>query len=397
MTEIDQLMAAVAAADNASKVAGATKQLGDALGAWAQSVERRLGAPAPPPPAQQTVAPPLKPSGYTVPAGATVCSTVAQLKAALQGSAPLVLAPGEYDDAAPLTNPRGLPIYSAEPGRAILRAGLVLGGNAIAAAPLVQGVTFGAHDPAKGLGGAALHIWGPAGRGARVLDSFWDGGGSMPFGLLCYQPDALTLARAQQTSAYAQVVWRLSDNEPASPALIAQVCDLDGAGALEYLNGTAGVVLWLGHEVASCGRLRLGHGATASLETVNAFAKTAISDLELYGSPVGHYCEHFTRGSTFTRGRIHDCEVGINGEWDDDIAGNAATHGCSWDSFEIATAKAGAYFDKGSEANAVTNTRFKGQSWAAVGAYLNTGVNDFATGNTYEMAPGAVQLATAHI
>lgn len=351
----------------------------------------------PPPPPTNAPAPPLRPDAYTLPSGATVCHTTADLKAALTGSAPIVLTDGEYDNATYLTNTKGLPIYSATLGGAVLRFGLVVGGNGAALNPRVQGATFGVHDPAKAFQGAALNLWGTSGAGATILDTFWDGGSTLPFGIYCLAPGGITFQRAKQTSPYLQTVWRLSDNKVGSGATMQAVTDLDGAGALTYNNGTTGVVLWLGHPVKVCARLKLGAGATASLETVNAFANTAVTDFELYGSPVGQYCEHFTRNCTHARYSIHDCAVGINGEWDDGVPGNAATHFCAWDGGTIATTKAGAYFDQGSEANKVTNTRFVGQSWAAVGAFRNTGAVDFATGNTYAMQAGAVELSAAHI
>src|SRR5207237_5018040 len=127
--------------------------------------------PTAPPPAGGVAAPAQPPAAYTVPAGAVTVSTSAGLISALANGTPqnIVLASGIYDNAAPFQNAAGHHLYSATLGGAVLRAGIVMGGNSGPGGGSVQGLAFNVSDPSKLLLNSIIHVWGSGGPGPHIM------------------------------------------------------------------------------------------------------------------------------------------------------------------------------------------------------------------------------------
>ena len=94
----------------------------------------------------------------------------------------------------PFLNPHGHDIYAARRGRAVLRAGLSLGGNAGRPGALVRGVVVDIDDARRTVDGAAIAVWG-AGRDVRILDTTLRGNGVARAGISAQQPEGLEIRR----------------------------------------------------------------------------------------------------------------------------------------------------------------------------------------------------------
>ena len=150
-------------------------------------------------PAASRTAPPVRPTPparYRVPRGAIRVSTSRQLHAALASAArrTIVLAAGAYESRRPFLNPHGHRIYAARRGRAVLRAGLSLGGNAGRPGALVRGVVVDIDDARRTVDGAAIAVWG-TGRDVRILDTVLRGNGVTRAGISAQQPEGLEIRR----------------------------------------------------------------------------------------------------------------------------------------------------------------------------------------------------------
>ena len=139
---------------------------------------------------------PAPPARYRVPRDAIRVSTSRQLHAALASTArrPIVLAAGAYKSRRPFLNPHGHAIYAARHGRAVLRAGLSLGGNTGRPGALVRGVVVDIDDARRTVDGAAIAVWG-TGRDVRILDTTLRGNGVTPAGISAQQPEGLVIRR----------------------------------------------------------------------------------------------------------------------------------------------------------------------------------------------------------
>src|SRR5215217_8221862 len=132
---------------------------------------------------------PARPRPYTVPVDALVVSSSPDLAAALSNGhrEAIVLAPGVYDNPRPFVDRDGDRLYAALPGRAVLKAGVVLGANAGPPGASIRGLTFNVRDRAKTLHGAIVHVWGSASH-ASILDTRLYGHGRVETALLVRQP-----------------------------------------------------------------------------------------------------------------------------------------------------------------------------------------------------------------
>jgi len=364
------------------------------------------------------VSPPSAPSRYTLPTDAVTVTTSAELTAALAGNVTdIILADGTYDSATPFSNAGGHRLYAQNLGKAVLTAGLVMGGNFGAPTTLVQGVVFDVRSTAKVLGGGIVHVWGPGGANARILDCVFRGNKTIPYGVLALNPSGLVLERSA-FSDFTDVAARLSDNVPvargASTPVIDHVSDLAIDGVSRSTpgasNGTAEAGLWIGHPVRNgVSRIRVRNVSWSGIETVNNAWDTRFSDLDIdmsgaRGAGVGVYMEHYTWNAVFENFSIVGARTGFNGEWSDPATGgkpgaNAVTiRNGIIDSTgsSLSGRQAGVYLDEGTYQTTVTGVTFVNQNWAAIGAYKTTGTNTFA-GNTYRLGAAAVALATDHI
>ena len=139
---------------------------------------------------------PRAPSGYAVPRNALRVSSSAQLENALADgrTETIVLSPGVYDAPRPFADREGDRILASRLGRAVLRAGFVLGGNNGPPGALIRGLTFSVRDPRKTLDGDVVHVWGSA-ASASVLDTRIDGHGMVDAGIVVHQPRGFVARR----------------------------------------------------------------------------------------------------------------------------------------------------------------------------------------------------------
>ena len=116
--------------------------------------------------------PPSRAGPYVVPRNALRVSSSSELTAALSNGRrdTIALAPGIYDNSEEFADSEGDRIYASRLGRAVLKAGIALGGNNGPPGALIRGLNFSVNDPRKTLQGDVIHVWGSA-SGARVLDT----------------------------------------------------------------------------------------------------------------------------------------------------------------------------------------------------------------------------------
>jgi hypothetical protein len=347
-------------------------------------------------------------------------STSAQLIAALTGTAKdIVLADGNYDTSGYFQDSNGSRLYGQHLGKAVLNAGLVVGGNSGSGGAVVQGLAFNVSDPSKTFQGGVVQTWGSAGTNTQILDCTFDGNGVVPVGLLAYNPQGL-VAQRLTFAHFTDEGIRASDNVTvaygASTPVIKTISDISVTDVSRPVpgssNGTAEAGLFIGHPVTNgVRRIKVRNVSWSGIETANNAWDTTYSDLDIdmsgtnsaAGVGVGVYMEHFSRKLVFTNFVITGSRVGINGEWNDGVAGNAAAHN---DTIQNGTIDAsgwtkpgetvGVYLDTGTDTTTITGVQFKNQSWAGIGAYQTVGTNQFS-GNTFSLAPGAAQITYSHM
>jgi hypothetical protein len=349
------------------------------------------------------VVPPRPPARYRVPRAAVRISTAPALRRALAapGRSAIVLAPGVYGGRRPFLNPHGHHIYSARLGRAVLRAGLSLGGNDGPGGALVRGLAFDVADPRRTVDGAAITVWG-SGRGSRILDVKLHGNRAVPAGLAARRPDGLVVRRvvARRFTDFGVLVdandlsrGRLRDRAIVEDVQIAGV----GRRNPRSANGSAEACVWIGN-TASVRRVRVRSCAWMGLWTGTATEGASFSDIDVDRTPTGVYVEHFTSDSTFRRLRVgRRVRLGVNAEWaDPDWGGLPASVGNIIEDSVIESSLAGIYLDEGTTRTTVRGSAFANQSWGAIGDYRGNG--NAAYGNDYRgIDPGAVAVRHDHL
>jgi hypothetical protein len=334
-------------------------------------------------PAAGRTAPPVRPArpaAYHVPRGAIRVSTSRQLHAALTSAArrTIVLAAGAYESRRPFLNPHGHRIYAARRARAVLRAGLSLGGNTGRPGALVRGVVVDIEDARRTVDGAAIAVWG-IGRDVRILDTILRGNGVVRAGISAQQPEGLEIHRV--------VVRRFTDfgifvdaNEldrgPLSDPFRIRDADVAHVGRPDpgSSNGSAEACLWIGN-TGSVRRARLRSCAWTGLWTGTSTDRAHVEGVDVDVAPTGVYVEHFTRDSTFRRLRIGPrVRVGLTAEWADPAWNRQPA---SVDNLiELSRFEswlAGVYLDEGTTRTTVRRSSFANQSWAAIGDYRGDG------------------------
>jgi hypothetical protein len=334
-------------------------------------------------PAAGRTAPPVRPAPperYHVPRGAIRVSTSRQLHAALASAArrTIVLAAGVYESRRPFLNPYGHGIYAARRGRAVLRAGLSLGGNTGRPGALVRGVVVDIDDARRTVDGAAIAVWG-IGRDVRILDTILRGNGVTRAGISAQQPEGLEIRRV--------VVRRFTDfgifvdaNEldrgPLSRPFRIREADIARVGRPDpgSSNGRAEACIWIGN-TGSVRRVRLRSCAWTGLWTGTSTDRAQVDGLDVDVAPTGVYVEHFTRDSTFRRLRVGPrVRVGVTAEWADpawDRRPASVDNLIELSRFE--SWLAGVYLDEGTTRTTVRRSSFANQSWAAIGDYRGDG------------------------
>ena len=338
---------------------------------------------------------------------------------ALQGSnQDIVLADGTYDNSSAFNNANANRIYAAHLGLAVLKAGLIMGGNFGTNGGLVRGVTFDVSDTSKTLGGGIIQIWGPGGANSQILDSVFRGNKAIPVGLLAYNPTGLVVQR-DQFFGFTDEGIRASNNTAvaygAATPHIASITDITVDGVTRSTpgasNGTAEAGVWIGHPVdGGVKRIRIRNVSWSGIETVNNAWDTSYSDLDIDMSGpsqyagVAVYMEHFTQHTSFRNFTIRGARVGFNGEWNDGVSGNAACHFVTIQNGKIDASgstlpghQAGVYLDEGSDSTTIQNVTFLNQNWAAVGMYKVVGTNAVSANDYSGLRPGALPTSSDHI
>jgi hypothetical protein len=356
-------------------------------------------APAP----AADIAPPAAPAGYTVPAGAVAVSTSAQLTAALAKTTPtdIVLADGTYDDAAPFSDAYDHRLYAAHLGGAVLKAGIVLGGNFGRGGALLRGLAFDVGDPAKTFEGGIVQTWGASGRNATILDTTFDGNDAVGAGILARQVEGLVVRRvvAQNFRSYGVFADANVQNAAvATPPVLEDISVSHVSAAVpKSSNGTAEACIWIGN-TATLQRARVRDCAWMGFWSGTSFSQATVSDLDVDQTPIGLYLEHFSSGSTYRRLLVgRNVSTGVNCEWADPAWGGKP--GCNGDVIENSTfrsSRVGVYLDEGTTNVTVRGCTFDGQSWAGIGNYK--GVGNSVSGNDFSrLGDGAVGISAGHL
>jgi hypothetical protein len=347
-----------------------------------------------------SVVAPAAPSGYALPAGAVNVSTSAQLISALSAATPqnIVLANGIYDNTVPFYDANGHHLYAATLGGAVLRAGLTLGGNYGSGNGSVRGVSFDVSDPAKTLSSSVIHIWGPGGIGSQVQDVTIAGHNVIATGIEALPLDRIVVQRVVVRNVTDYGVIVLGGTALTTPTLLE---DLNVAGVMRAVpgssNGTAEVCLWLANTV-TVHRALVRSCGIAGVWTGNTITGAVLENLDIDGTPVGVYMEHYTSGTTIQYLNVGSGVVtGVNCEWADPLTGGLPA--CVNNVIEdgtIASSKVGVYLDQGTTGVTVRRFKFLNQSWAAIGDYK--GVNNTYSSNDYSgIDAGAVAISYGHV
>jgi hypothetical protein len=344
---------------------------------------------------------PARPRPYAVPIGALLVSSSSDLVAALANGRreAIVLAPGVYDNPRPFADRDGDRLYADRPGRAVLKAGVVLGANAGPPGASIRGLTFNVRDPAKTLHGAIVHVWGSASH-ASVLDTRFYGHGRVETALLVRQPLGFVARRiiAEGFRSYGVLVdpndlhYRTRAPFALSDLTISRVRrPLRGSS-----NGRAEACLWLGSP-GTAKRVNVRRCGITGIWTGTASHGSRVVDATINRTPVGIYIEHYTTGTTFNRLRVGpDVNRGVNAEWSNLAAGRKpASSDNVIDNAYLRTRHVGVYLDEGTTRTVIRRSVFVGQGWAGIGDYLGQGntyyVNDFDA-----IGPTAVAVTHDH-
>ena len=344
---------------------------------------------------------PRAPAPYAVPRHALRVSSSSGLKAALSNGRrdTIVLAPGIYDSSEEFADREGDRIYASRLGRAVLRAGIALGGNNGPPGALIRGLNFSVSDPRKTLHGDAIHIWGSA-SGARVLDTWIDGHGVIDAGLVVHQPAGFVARRvvARRFVSFGIVVdpndFNYTTKSPYS------LRDLTISGVSRRVpgssNGTAEACLWLGSP-GTVQRVSVRNCAISGIWTGTAMKSSRIEDATIERSRVGIYIEHFTTGTTFRRLRFGaGVTRGVNAEWANHAqGGRAASVDNVIEDAYFRTSHVGVYLDQGTTRTLVRHCVFVGQNWAGIGDFRGVD-NQYYDNNFDGLAPGAVPVSYEH-
>jgi hypothetical protein len=345
------------------------------------------------------ISPPKRPAHYRAPQHAVRVSSSEALRRALAARQrkSIVLAAGSYGGREPFSNPWGHRIYSARLGKAVLRAGISLGGNEGPGGGLVRGVVVDVRDPSRTVDGAAIAVWGTGAR-SRILDTRLRGHGAVPSGVVARQPEGLVIRRVRVRGFTDYGV--LADANELDRGRLGKpltVADVDVAHVSRRVpgssNGRAEACIWIGN-TASVSRVRVRSCAWSGLWTGTATHEATFDQIDVDGTPTGVYVEHFTHDSTFRRLRIgRHVEVGLTAEWADPSWGSRpASVDNLIENSRFASTRAGVYLDEGTTRTTVLRSMFLHQSWAAIGDYR--GIDNAAYANQYR---GTVGIRHDHL
>ncbi len=363
----------------------------------------RAVATAAPSPSGLGAAPPSPPAAYVVPADAVPVSTPAQLQEELAKPGPhdIVLADGSYSSPTAFHDRNGDHLYAAHLGRAVLHAGITLAGNYGSPGGSVQGLSFDVSDPAAVDDNAIVDVWGAMGADASVQDTTLDGHGVVGYGIDVSNPEGFVARRVVARNFTSDGISVDSYPDKVTFAQAPSLSDIDVANVARPTprssNGTSEACVWLGTQV-TLSRAKLRNCAWAGLWTGFDSVGALYSDVDVDGTPVGVYLEHFTSGSTFRNVHVGPgVRTGFVAEWADPAwSSRPASVDNVIENSLIESSHVGVYLDQGTTHTTVRDTTFRGQAGAAIVDYL--GVDNAYSGNDYAgILPGAVAVSTSHL
>jgi hypothetical protein len=329
--------------------------------------------------------------------------TSAQLRAALARPRPtnILVRGGVYDSDAAFVDTNGHSLYSGMLGRAVLTAGLLIGGEDSARGGVVRGLVFDIRDPAKTADGAAIKVSGDA-AGVQLLDLRLLGNRVVGSGVMVRQPEGFRGSRlvVRGFTDYGVLV-DANDRGLTSLRRPFQVTDVNVSAVKRPVpgssNGRAEACVWIGNP-GTVARIRARDCGWTGLWTGTAATGVRASDVDIDATRTGVYLEHFTKSSIFERVRVgRDVRVGLTAEWADPDWGSVpGSIDNIVENSRFESWLAGVYLDKGTTRTTIRRSTFVGQRWAAIGDYQ--GVDNAYYGNDYRaIAKGAVAVTRDHI
>jgi hypothetical protein len=346
---------------------------------------------------------PAPPARYRVPRRAIRVATAGELHAALarRRARAIVLAAGAYGSRRPFLNPHGHHLYAARLGKAVLRAGLSLGGNAGPGGGVVRGIVLDIGDRRRTVGGAAIAVWG-SGTRSRILDTTIRGHSVLSSGIEARRPEGLRIARvvARGFTDFGVLV-DANDPERIQPDARFRAQDLDiariGRATPGSSQGRAEACLWVGNP-GDVRRVRVRSCAWSGVWTGTAARGCRLAEIDVDEARTGVYLEHYTRDSTFRRLRVGaGVRVGLAAEWAAPEWGRRpASVGNVIEDSRFESRLAGVYLDEGTERTTVRRSTFANQEWAAIGDYRGSG-NAYYDNDYGGIAPGAEAVSHDHL
>lgn len=357
---------------------------------------------------------------YTIPAGATVCSTQGQVDTAVGSATPanIVLEDGTYTRSGYLTMGANHKLYARHAGLAVLQYGFQAGGGTCE----YHGLYFDVSNPANTLPPGIIHMWGTAANYV-IQDCWFDGHLANDNAILGYSPQGITVERVWIRNFLDNGI-RLNDNIGfAATPIIKRIWDVDVANVYASprgsSNGTGEAGVQIGHKVTDgVRRIKVRNTGWQGVATNSNCRDTAFTDLDIdsvYGvvppgtgeTGVGVYIERSCHNLTFTRFTIGpDLYIGFNGEWDTGSAGTAGINNVTISTGTITATRAvtpttptrGIYGDAGGDSLYVDHVKFVGMNWACIAAYsmTNTPVGNFTNNDYSARGSGAKRVVTDH-
>jgi hypothetical protein len=341
-----------------------------------------------------------------VPADALVVRDGPALVSALSGSTPrnIVLADGVYDTVGTFANISGHRVYAEHLGGAVLKAGIVYGGNWGDGGGLLQGVAFDVTDPGKTTNGSVVHVWG-TGRNTTLRDITLDGNASVADGINVRQPSGLVVERviARRFTEHGILVDMNDQAATVATAPILQDLDIRDVArpAAGSSGGTSEACLWIGN-TATVSRVRVRNCGWEGVWIGTAANNALFQDIDVdsTGTGVGIWIEHFTRNTTLQHLRLgSSLSYGIACEWADPNWGSkpACTDITIQDSL-FETHCVGVNLDEGTTRTTVRRSTFRNQRWAAIGNFRgNNNLNDTTDNDYTGILTTATPINTGHV
>jgi hypothetical protein len=349
-----------------------------------------------------TVAP-AAPRSYAIPAGAVAVSTAAQLQAELAKPTAenIVLADGTYSAPSAFSDRNGHHLFAAHLGRAVLQAGIVLGGNFGHTGGSIQGLAFDISDAGAVDDNSIVDVWGAMGVNIAVRDTTFDGHAVVGYAINVDTGEGFDAERIVARNFTSDGISVDSYPNRVTFTNRPSLSDIDVANVARPVpgssNGTSEACLWLGTPV-TLQRAKLRNCAWDGLWTGFNGTGSSYSDVDVDGTPTGVYIEHFTTSSDFNRLHVGSgVRTGVNCEWADPAwDGKPASVGNVIENSLIEANRVGVYMDEGTTTTTVRNSTFRGESAAAIVDYK--GVRNAYTGNDYSgIARGAATVSKSHL